>query len=79
MNRPTVFALDDCIVAEEDSFVYTEGMDEGWQTVRAGQLVGQYESGREVYIEKDGMFVFPKAAHEIERCKSLYYIAVQLR
>ena len=69
------FELSNCIAAQHTSFVYASGMDRGWQQVSKGQLLGHYSSGEEVHIERDGMLLFPKAAHKIVVGKSLYYLA----
>ncbi len=75
----TVYTLKHSIHAHSAEFVYVPGMNTGWQTVQAGQLIGTYRDGTEERVPEDGMLVFPKSANKLVAGKNLYYLAVEVR
>lgn len=74
----TVYTLKHSIHAHSAEFVYAPGMNTGWQTVQAGQLIGTYSDGTEERVPEDGMLVFPKSANKLVAGKNLYYLAVKV-
>jgi len=76
-TKQNVYELTHCVISKEAVFKYARGMNKGWQKVQQGQLVGEYESGKEEKISSTGFYIFPKAEQKIKRGKSLYYQAKQ--
>lgn len=73
-----VFKLADVIIAQEDEFIFAPGMEDNWQLVKKGQLVGQYASGQEERIAADGMYLFPKNSSKIVKGKNIYFLAKEI-
>lgn len=77
-HEQTVYTLKRSIHAHSAEFTYAPGMNTGWQTVHAGQLLGTYSDGTEEHIPEDGMLVFPKSPNKLVAGKNLYYLAVEV-
>jgi len=73
-----IFALTDLVVAKEDQFMYKGTMQQGWQRVERGQVIGTYASGDEESAPRTGMCLFPKSPDRVEKGRSLYYIATEI-
>ncbi len=78
VHKQTVYALKHSVHAQHAEFTYAPGMNTGWQTVHAGQLLGTYSDGTEELIPEDGMLVFPKSANKLVAGKNLYYLAIRV-
>ena len=73
-----VYKLAEMVLARHKPFTYAPGMDEGWQYVRAGALIGTYENGVEERSPGDGMLMFQRASHKVEPPLNLYFLAEEL-
>lgn len=70
-----IFTLSHSVQAKYDGFSYKEGMNQGWQNVTKGQIVGSYLNGEQETIPNDGMMIFPKSEQKIRKGKNMYYLA----
>lgn len=72
------FALEACVLAESTNFTPAPGMQENWKVVAEGDVFGHYEDGTPVLVPTDGVLIFVKALHKLEKDKSLFYVARRL-
>jgi succinylglutamate desuccinylase len=74
----TIFKLTTCFKARYDGFIYQKNMDQGWQSVAKGQLLGNYSNGEAEYIKNSAILLFPLGAHKVRKGRSLYWLAQQM-
>jgi len=77
-ERQEVYALSHCECAKNERFIYDHGMNRSWQMVQKGMKLGSYANGEDVLFPDDGMLLFPKAADQVTKGQSLYYMAVHI-
>jgi hypothetical protein len=74
-----VYRIEVSVSAKEDIFTYRDGMQDSWQAVKSGTILGKYGSGASEITSTGGMLLFPKAPEKIKVGRNLYYIANLVR
>ena len=75
-----VYALTDCIKAEDALFTYETGMDHGIKEVSEGDVVGRYGNGELACIpplKSQALYLFQRDAKRIQKGHALYYLATR--
>lgn len=73
-----IYAISECVLAEDENFTYVAGMNRGWRQVKRGEKIGEYKDNTPVCIPREGMLVFPKSPEKIVRGKNVFCIAEKI-
>jgi len=75
IRNQEIYAIAQCVTSQANHFNYEPGLDQGWQQVRQGQKIGEYDTKQPVYSPCDGLLLFQRGSANIKKDNNLFCLA----